>query len=90
MNVARIKNLLFLVAERQTDSSDENSEKIGEWTKSFTDELQVKTDEKQTKTAAKTINWQYHIYSDEFSNEWAKSGKVKRKQRMFVYLNIFD
>lgn len=51
----------------------------------------MKTDEQQTKAeAAKAINGQYHIYCDEFSNEWVKSLKVKKMQRMFVYLYMFD
>ena len=51
----------------------------------------MKTDEQQANTAAaKTINEQYRIHSDEFSDEWAKSWKIKRKQIMFIYIFLIS
>ena len=73
--------------ERQTNSSGENSEKISEWTKSFIDELKVKTDEQQANTAeAKTINEQYHIHRmnsamiKQNHEKWRES-----KECLFIY-----
>ena len=60
-------------------SSDENSEKISEQKKSFLDELQVKT----KTAAAKTVNTQCHIYSDEFSDE-------KCRDSLFIYIFLIS
>ena len=86
MNIASIKSLCFIIDEQQTNSSGEHSEreneKISECTKSLIDELQVKTNT----AAAKTMNGQYHIYSDEFSDETCRD----RKGMLFIYIYLIS
>ena len=69
---------MFFIDKRQTNSSGENRKKVSKHAKSLTDELQ-----KKIKIAtAKTVNGQYHIYSDEPSDEKCRDSK----ERLFIYI----